>query len=131
MRLSGLISHICDCDAWNLTLPCVTQALWEAGILEWGWDQSPGLRNSQGWREVKSPLGLKNGLEEGEESVHVISEGTAAVANGLLRLRTVYKLQMFQPLGRPGRRERGQELKCRSESAERLRSVEDSWGCGS
>lgn len=27
----GLMSHICVCDAWNLTLPCMTQALWEAG----------------------------------------------------------------------------------------------------
>lgn len=104
-----------------------------------GWDSGVGVgsesrtqRNSQGWREVKSPLGLKNGLEEGAESVHVISKGTAAVANGLLQLRTVYKLWMFQPLGRPGRRERGQELKCRSECAERLRrSVDDNWGCES
>lgn len=104
-----------------------------------GWDSGVGVgsesrtqRNSQGWREVKSPLGLKNGLEEGAESVHVISKGTAAVANGLLQLRTVYKLWMFQPLGRPGRRERGQELKCRSERAERLRrSVDDNWGCES
>ena len=129
MRPGGLMSHICHCDAWNLTLPCVTQALWEAGILEWGWDQSPGLREKfpggGGW--VKSPLGLKDGLEESVEFVHVISEGIAAVANVLLQLLTVYKLQIFQPLGRPGRRERGKEFKSRSECAERVRrSVENS-----
>lgn len=81
----------------------------------------------RGGGRVKSPLGLKDGLEEGVEVVHVISKGVAAVANGLLQLLTVYKLQMFQPLGRPGRRERGKELKSRSECAERVRkSVENS-----
>ena len=93
--------------------PGKEQAAGDSGSLG-GWDSGVGVgsesrtqRNSQGWREVKSPLGLKNGLEEGAESVHVISKGTAAVANGLLQLRTVYKLWMFQPLGRPGRRESG------------------------
>lgn len=113
--------------------------MYDSGSLG-GWDSGVGVGSEsrtqreipRGGGRVKSPLGLKNGLEKGEEFIHVISEGMAAVANGLLQLLTVYKLRMFQPLGRPGRRERGQELKCRSECAERLRrSVESSWGCGS
>lgn len=100
-----------------------------------GWDSGVGVGSEsrtqreipRGGGRVKSPLGLKDGLEEGVEVVHVISKGVAAVANGLLQLLTVYKLQMFQPLGRPGRRERGKELKSRSECAERVRkSVENS-----